>query len=214
MILSGLLTTALAFPHRIKVPSRRTYGRCDSVSTLQFLAVYGVSVTVKDMSAQTLLSVEDYLHAVFDGSDREYLDGEVVERNVGNKSHGRVQGRFIYLLGHWEETTGIFVIPEVRHKVTPTRYRIPDVAVFTCEPESEVPDHPPLVAIEVLSPDDRIGYVVPKLDEYRQWGVAYIWLADPEDRKLLVYRHDGLHEVEQLELPEFGIVLAKNDIFR
>ena len=165
------------------------------------------------MSAQTLVSVEEYLHTVFDGSDREYLDGEIVERNVGNKSHGRAQGRFIYLLSQLEKTTGIFVIPELRHKVTQTRYRIPDVAVFAKEPLSEVPDHPPLVAIEVLSPDDRIGYVVPKLDEYQRWGVQHIWLADPEDRKLLVYGCDGLHEVEQLELPDFGVVLSKNDIF-
>ena len=78
---------------------------------------------------------------------------------------------------------------------------------------AEVPDHPPLVAIEILSPDDRIGYVVPKLDEYRRWGVAHIWVADPEDRKLLVYGADGLHEVEQLELPALGIVLTKNEIF-
>jgi Uma2 family endonuclease len=165
------------------------------------------------MSTKTALSVEEYLHTVFDGSDREYLDGELVERNMGNKSHGRVQGRFIYLLSQFEGATGIFVIPEVRHKVTPTRYRIPDVAVFASEPASEVPDHPPLAAIEVLSPDDRIGYVVPKLDEYRRWGVAHIWVADPEDRKLLVYGDDGLHEVEQLELRELGIVLTKSEIF-
>jgi Uma2 family endonuclease len=165
------------------------------------------------MSTQTALSVEEYLHTVFDGSDREFLDGEVVERNMGNKSHGRAQGSFIYLLRQLEKSTGIFVIPEVRHKVTPTRYRIPDVAVFASEPQSEVPDQPPLIAVEVLSPDDRIGYVVPKLNEYRRWGVAHIWVADPEDRKLLVYRADGLHEVEQLELPEYGIVLSKNEIF-
>jgi len=165
------------------------------------------------MSAQTLLSVDEYLHTVFDGSDREYLDGEIVERNIGNKSHGRVQGRFIVLLSQYEKTPGIFVVPELRHKVTPTRYRIPDVAVFASEPDQEVPDQPPLVAIEVLSPDDCIGYVVPKLEEYRRWGVAHVWVADPEDRKLLVYRGDGLHEVEQLELPEFGVVLSKEAIF-
>jgi Uma2 family endonuclease len=87
------------------------------------------------------------------------------------------------------------------------------VSVFASEPECEVPDRPPLVAIEVLSPDDRIGYLIPKLDEYQRWGVANIWLADPEDRKLLVYRADGLHEVDQLELPALGIVLSKRDIF-
>jgi len=92
------------------------------------------------MSAQTLLSVEEYLHTVFDGSDREYLDGEIVERNMGNKSHRRVQGTFVYLVRQLEKTTGIFVIPDVRHKITNTRYRIPDVAVFASEPEGEVAD--------------------------------------------------------------------------
>jgi Uma2 family endonuclease len=166
------------------------------------------------MATQTLVSVEEYLHTVFDGPDREYLDGEIVERNMGNKSHGRTQGRFVYLLTSFEPATGIYVVPELRHQVKPSRYRIPDVAVFASEPESEVPDHPPLVAIEVLSPDDRIGYILPKLDEYRAWGVANIWVADPEDRKFLVYNANGLHEVEQLELPQYGIVLTKDQIFR
>ena len=84
-----------------------------------------------------MVSVEKYLHTVYDGADREYLDGEIVERNMGNKSHGRVQGTFIYLLRLLEQRTGIFVIPELRHKVTISRYRIPDVAVFASEPESE-----------------------------------------------------------------------------
>jgi Uma2 family endonuclease len=117
-------------------------------------------------------------------------------------------------LTSFEPATGIYVVPELRHQVKPSRYRIPDVAVFASEPESEVPDHPPLVAIEVLSPDDRIGYILPKLDEYRAWGVANIWVADPEDRKFLVYNANGLHEVEQLELPQYGIVLTKDQIFR
>ena len=71
----------------------------------------------------------------------------------------------------------------------------------------------PLIAIEVLSPDERIGYVVPKLDEYRRWGVQNIWIADPEDRKLLVYDEAGLHEVEQLEVRHLAIVLTKDEVF-
>jgi len=113
------------------------------------------------MGTKTLMSVEEYLHTTFDGADREYLDGEVVERNMGNKSHGRIQGRFIICLSAEEARTGIYVIPEVRHRLKATRFRIPDVAVFEGEPEGEVPSSPPLVAIEVLSPDDRIGYIVP-----------------------------------------------------
>jgi Uma2 family endonuclease len=165
------------------------------------------------MSTKTLMSVEEYLHTTFDGADREYLDGKLVERNMGNKSHGRIQGLLIRLLGIHEERTGLYVIPEVRHRVQATRYRIPDVAVFESEPEGEVPSTPPLVAIEILSPDDRIGYVIPKFEEYRAWGVRHIWAVDPEDRKLFLSGDDGLHEVPELRLPEFRITLSKKEIF-
>src|SRR5438132_11484624 len=154
----------------------------------------------QSMGSKTLMSVDEYLHTTFDGVDREFLDGEVVERNMGNKSHGKVQLRLGSVLQTFELRTGIFVVVEVRQRVTATRYRIPDIAVFEHEPVEEVPSTPPLVAIEILSPDDRIGYIVPKLDEYRQWGVRHIWLADPEDRKLFTYGETGLHEVIELSL--------------
>ncbi len=159
------------------------------------------------------MSVEEYLHTSFDGADREYLDGEVVERNMGSKSHGKIQLRLGSLLQTLEQRTGVYVVVEVRQKVTATRFRIPDVAVFEQEPAEEVPSTPPLVAIEVLSPDDRVGYIVPKLEEYRQWGVRHIWLADPEDRKLFTYGETGLHEVTELSLAEQGIVLTIQDVF-
>jgi Uma2 family endonuclease len=168
----------------------------------------------EDMSAKAMLSIEEYLHTLFEGSDREYLDGEVVERKRGNKSPGRVQGTFVYLLRVLAKRTGFFVMPEVRHRISQRRYRSPDVAVFASEPAAaEVPDQPPLIAIDILSPDHRIGYIVPKLDEYGQWGVENIWVADAEDRKLFVYRGDGRHEVEQLEIAGLGMVLSKVDVF-
>ncbi|MEQ1885647.1 MAG: Uma2 family endonuclease, partial [Bryobacteraceae bacterium] len=107
------------------------------------------------MGAKTLMSVEEYLHTTFDGADREYLDGEVVERNKGNKTHGRVQLSIAYLLKQLEATKGFYVVVEVRQQVSSTRYRIPDVAIFPRDPGDEVPSSPPLAAIEVLSPDDR-----------------------------------------------------------
>jgi len=159
------------------------------------------------------MSVDEYLHTTFDGADREYLDGEVVERNMGNKSHGRLQARFITRLSAHEGSSNLYVVSEVRQRVTDTRFRIPDVAVFNGDPGEEVPSTPPLVAIEILSPDDRVGYIVPKLEEYWQWGVKHIWLADPENRKLFTYGDAGLHEVKELQLPEYGIVLTLAEIF-
>lgn len=159
------------------------------------------------------MSVEEYLHTTFDGADREYLDGEVVERNMGNKSHSIAQKNFVFELELAARQQGFFVRPELRHRVTESRFRIPDIAVFAREEDGEVPSAPPLAAIEVLSPDDRIGYMMPKLEEYLRWGVRHIWLADPEDRKFFTYSDEGLHEVKELLLPEYGITLTKAAIF-
>lgn len=159
------------------------------------------------------MTVEEYLRTSFEGPDLEYLDGELVERNMGNLSHGLAQGRFIVRFGNEEARTGLVVVPELRHRVTASRYRIPDVAVFRAMPQAQVPPEPPLVAIEILSPDDRWGYVMPKLNEYLAWGVQNIWIADPESRKFFVYDRAGLREVPHFELPEFGIVIEAEQIF-
>jgi Uma2 family endonuclease len=168
------------------------------------------------LSPDPFMSVEEYLHTSFDGADREYLDGEVVERNMGNTSHGRVQCTVAYLFRLQEERTGLYAVVEVRQRVTASRFRIPDVAVFVGRPAEEVPASPPLVAIEVLSPDDRASYLIPKLAEYRRWGVPNIWVIDPDGpdgRKLFVYDNAGLREVEQLELPDYGITFSSDQIF-
>lgn len=165
------------------------------------------------MGTKTLMSVDEYLHTTFDGADREYLDGEIVERIMCNDSHSAVQVEFVYCFRLQQDRTGLYVRSELRHQVAENRFRIPDVAVFEGKPPAPVPSAPPLVAIEILSPDDRIGYVIPKLEEYRLWGVQYIWIADPEDRKLFTYGETGLHEVKELRLPEYDITLSHVNIF-
>jgi Uma2 family endonuclease len=91
-------------------------------------------------------------------------------------------------------------------------YLIPDVAVFWKSAPAPVPDQPPLVAIEVLSPDDRMNAVRDKLEEYRAWGVAHVWLVDPQSRRM--YSCDnGFAEVTSLAVPELGVEIQPADIF-
>ena len=164
------------------------------------------------LSPNPVMSVEEYLHTSFEGSDCEYLDGEIVERNMGNTSHGRTQLTLGFLFRLEEKRTGLFVVTEVRQRVTPSRFRIPDVAVFLGRPAEEVPPNPPYVAIEILSPDDRANYLIPKLAEYRRWGVANIWVVDPDAKRLFVF-NDGLLEADQLELPAHQITFTAEQIF-
>jgi Uma2 family endonuclease len=75
-----------------------------------------------------------------------------------------------------------------------------------------LPDSPPLIAIEVLSPDDRLTAVREKLQEYRAWGVPHVWLVDPHSRRL--YNCDtGLTEVASFAVPELGVKLGPVEIF-
>ena len=159
------------------------------------------------------MSVEEYLHTSFDGADREYLDGEVFERNMGNKSHSKLQAKFIYLFYPLQTSHGIFVAPELRNRVRPTRFRIPDIAIYQAEPDAQVPTDPPLIAIEVLSPDDRTSYLMSKLEEYRQWGVRHIWIADPDAKKMFTYGDEGLREVSQFVVPGLGVSLSASQLF-
>ena len=157
--------------------------------------------------------IEEYLHTTFE-PDREYLDGEVVERNVGNDSHSEAQWRLCLAFGKLSEKHPVHGRPELRVRVTESHYRIVDLAVYVGEKPSEmVPSTPPLVAIEILSPDDPMSETLKKLEEYRRWGVAHVWLVDPQKRALYVLDPQRLDEARAFELPEFDASVASADIF-
>jgi len=171
---------------------------------------YGILVYV---GRATALSVEEYLHTSFPDLDREYRDGEIVQRAWPDYLHGKTQGllcAFFLTLG---EQLSLHPCVETRMRVSPNRYLIPDVAVFHPGEPDAVPETPPLVAIEILSPDDRLGEVREKLEDYRTWGVPHVWLVDPRSRRF--YTCDaGLTEASSLTVPELGIELTPNDLFK
>lgn len=165
------------------------------------------------MATQVQVPVEEYLTTSY-SPDRDYVDGEVRERNVGEYPHSKTQLNLILLLAPLKAAHRLFPAPELRVKVGPSRYRVADLAVFAGEEPSEnVPSQPPLVVVEILSREDRWVDVLEKLEDYRRWGVRHIWLADPWLRRLLVYTGDGFQSVEAFAIPELGARLAAEEIF-
>ena len=77
-----------------------------------------------------LMSVEEYLATSFPDGDREYLDGVVVERNLGTPGHSRLQKILIAHLAASEASHQLEVLPECRMRITETRYRVPDTSTF------------------------------------------------------------------------------------
>src|SRR5262249_40212169 len=92
--------------------------------------------------------------------------------------------------------------------------RIPDVAVFEGNPpDQEVPETPPLVVVEITSPDDRLSQSMERLEEFRRWGVRHIWVIDPLLRRLFVYHEGSLSAVEVLELLGYPLTLTPSEVF-
>ena len=166
------------------------------------------------MPVRTLVSPEEYLKTSFEDGDREYVDGELVKRGMPTYLHGKVQALICMQFTDLVKSHSVFAVTEVRHALNPEHlYRIPDIAVFAGEePTGPVPVTPPLIAIEIASPDDRLTETLKKFEEYRHWGITHIWLIDPEDRKLYTYDKSGLHPVPALNVPRFELTIALSDL--
>ena len=109
------------------------------------------------MSTKVLIDAREYLKTSFDGPDCEYLDGEIVERNMGEIPHSDVQMNLSYLLRQLRSRLGIRVNPEIRIQISPQRYRVADIAVWRNDDIGDaIPKIPPFLAIEILSPEDRM----------------------------------------------------------
>jgi Uma2 family endonuclease len=161
------------------------------------------------MGAQTLISVAEYLSTSY-SPDREYRDGVLVERNLGTESHSSLQACLAgYFRSHRKEWR-IKVYTELRIRICKDWYPIPDVCVYTLPaPKGPVPDRPPLLWIEILSPDDRMPDVWRKANELLANGVPNVWIIDPETLDSELRTPGGIRSVpdKTLRLADSPIVV-------
>jgi Uma2 family endonuclease len=165
------------------------------------------------MSVDAPASIVEYLDTSY-SPDREYVDGVIVERNWGEKTHSWVQANLIaaFRQGYPDQ----FVRAEQRVRTTASRSRIPDVCVTLEEPLDDVFQTPPFIAVEILSKGDDMSEVLEKLEEYWGFGVPHIWLLDPRRKKGFIYRGECLEEVTggTIEASDPRIGLALEEVFR
>ena len=130
------------------------------------------------MATATRITLEQYLRTSYE-PDAEFVAGEVEERNVGEYDHSVVQREILFWFHRRDKDWGTRTIQEQRTRLTSGNVRIPDVSVWAREiPVAPVFSRPQLIAIEVLSPEDRHSRVQSKIEDYRQFGVAHIWIVD------------------------------------
>lgn len=164
------------------------------------------------MASGTVISVKEYLHSVY-RPDCDYVDGEVIQRNVGEFDHSTIQGTLIRLLFEIARTLPIRVLPELRMRVSALRFRIPDICVMLKSQRPEpVLTSPPFLCIEVVSPEDRMSRIIERVKEYLAFGVSHVWVIDPENRTAHSYTKEEGREVrDRLTTinPEISISLSQ-----
>jgi Uma2 family endonuclease len=161
-----------------------------------------------------LISLEKYLHTAFH-PDCDFVDDHFEERNVGDYDHGRLQAALAGWFFNQEKNCNIRAVLSLRTRVSPTRVRIPDVCLLRRDtPREPVTVTPPLLCIEVLSPEDRLPRVLKVLDDYVRMGVPNLWILDPIERIAYIYKDGALRLIpDRLTIPDTEIHLDLPTLF-
>jgi Uma2 family endonuclease len=127
----------------------------------------------------------------------ELVRGEVIELPPPTRVHGVVTANVSFYLGLYirQRRKGYVTTNDAGTLLErdPDTVRGPDAAYFTDaqafrDLRPKYGEHPPLLAVEVLSPDDRVNRVLGKVDDYLNNGVRVVWLVDPEDQTVRIFR--------------------------
>ncbi len=141
------------------------------------------------------LTADDLLHLPDDGHKYELIGGELKMVPAGMR-HEKIGMRLAMLLTKYLEKNPIGEIygSSTGYKLPNGNVRSPDLSFVRIErlPGGKTPvgfgDFPPDVAVEILSPGDNARDVSGKLGDYLDWGVPQVWIVDPDDETVTVYR--------------------------
>jgi Uma2 family endonuclease len=132
-----------------------------------------------------------------DGSKEELVRGEIVTMPAPGFRHGVVQGNVAFVLKLFlrDHAVGrVTVESGLQTEFDPDTVRGPDVAFWSFErlPAVQAPEVYPEVAadlcVEVLTPSSSRTKIQAKVKEYLKRGVRMVWVVDPDDRSVTVYR--------------------------
>ncbi|QRN79712.1 MAG: Uma2 family endonuclease [Nocardiopsis sp. BM-2018] len=128
------------------------------------------------------LTVDDLQRMPDDGRRYELVDGRLDVSPAPVFLHSRVESRLSIHLGvmapvECEVITG----PGINFNGDRTHHRIPDLVVISAdEAESPYLTQPPLLAVEVVSPESVLRDHHTKKHEYAAFGIPSYWVITPD----------------------------------
>ena len=125
----------------------------------------------------------------------EVWEGVVHVAPMAHPWHGRVQLSLGAAVERLSVAAGLEACGPFNLGV-PADFRIPDAGVFD-RPTPDAFVASAVLVVEVVSPDDES---FDKFAFYADHGVREVLTADPQERRVRVWRPDGPHEVEDCEV--------------
>ncbi len=183
------------------------------------------------VAAPPVLTTAELLALPQNGEERWLIKGQLREKpmTLRNRWHSRIMVRVAKFLDNWLDTQpeprGAVLCGEAgcRLRRNPDTtvgidvvYVPPDMAMVESE-ETTLIDGVPVLVVEILSPNDTQEQIDEKVDTYLEAGVALVWIIDPHDRTVLIYRHGArpefVNEDQELtaepQLPGFRVAVAR-----
>jgi Uma2 family endonuclease len=166
-------------------------------------------------STPVIVTLAEYLETVY-RPDRDWIDGETNERNMGEQPHSRIQAYLSYLFRSNASKWGVRALPEQRVQTSARHYRIADVCVVRrATPMEPIVRTPPMLCIEILSKDDSLSEILARVEDYLTMGVPTVWVVDPRRRRAYSATASGALQPAPTELTVAGteIRIPIPDIF-
>lgn len=153
------------------------------------------------MATDTLAYSPEDLLAITDRPMPELVDGQLVERGMGEESDSIAATILSLIFDHVKRhglgrvhgsQCGYQIFPH-----DPRKVRIPDVSFTRKErmpAEGPAKGHArvaPDLVVEVISPNDLATDLIARLEDYHSAGVPLLWVVDPTTRTVCVERPDG-----------------------
>lgn len=155
---------------------------------------------------QKLITVAEFEALPDDGMERDLVCGQLVrERPMTkrNRFHAKTEAKIAYYLNAWllgqPEPRGAVMSGEVGtilRRDPDTAVGI-DVAFFAADVMSRQTDQTtmidgaPTLAVEILSPSDKLKDINGKIEEYLNAQVPIVWIVDPHFQTVTVYSRDN-----------------------
>jgi Uma2 family endonuclease len=173
------------------------------------------TLPIYEGSQQEFVSVREYLTTSY-RPDCDYVDGRIEERNLGEFDHALLQALLGQLFLNNRDNWGVLALTDARVQVKATRFRVPDLTVIRAGiPRERILTHPPLLVVEILSPEDRLSRMGERTDEYLDFGIEHIWILDPVRRQAYRVTRAGFELIpsDEISVPDTPIRVVLSDLF-